>query len=174
MPSGGANKKPTALKIANGNPGQGKLNLSEPKPTERLSLIPPAELPLEARRVWLELAPRLVKLGIATALDANAFKRYCVQCSLWKDCFDHIIEHGTDEICRSEPDAEGKTTITGIFAYPQTKRMREIEVLLMRYEASFGLNPVARSNIVANVSGDDELDQLLQTSTATPTTIPLN
>jgi P27 family predicted phage terminase small subunit len=74
--------KPTALKIAEGNPGKRKLNSAEPRPTG-VAEIPPG-LPAEARREWKLYAPQFAKLGLLTELDAPAFAMLCQAWASWK------------------------------------------------------------------------------------------
>lgn len=63
--------KPTALKLATGNPGKRPLNLQEPKPTVGLP-DPPAWLPDSAKPHYLRLGAQLVATKVMTMSDGDA------------------------------------------------------------------------------------------------------
>lgn len=147
---------PTALKIANGNPGKRKLNEAEPNYDATTAPCPPW-LTQRGKLVWKELAPLLSKRGVLTDADLNAFGRYCNCCADWRDTYDQKKEKGTDLIVRDE---EGK--VTGVVPLPYVKRLREHEVMLLKYEQEFGLTPSSRSRIVANPDAADDLEDALE------------
>ena len=66
--------KPTALKIAKGNPGKQKLNTNEPQPSKELPPCPEWIPPL-AKSAWNNLVPELSRIGVLTKIDLNAFER---------------------------------------------------------------------------------------------------
>lgn len=68
--------KPTSLRVLNGNAGHRPINTAEPKPSA-LSGVPPAGLAAEVAAQWARLAPRLLKFGLLTELDEDAFVTLC-------------------------------------------------------------------------------------------------
>jgi phage terminase small subunit len=67
--------KPTRLKVLQGNPGKRSLPKNEPKPAA--GAAPPPWMSPAARKEWARLAPRLLKLGLLTELDAEALAILC-------------------------------------------------------------------------------------------------
>lgn len=148
---------PTAIRLAKGNPGKKKLSLDEPQPSKQLPPCPDY-LPDGAKAVWARLVPELTRLGVLTSLDVGAFQRYCINVAEWRACVDFIKANGSDLVVRDADSGE----VTGVVPYPQVKRKREYEILLLRYEQEFGLTPSSRSKIHAIPADDeDELDELL-------------
>ena len=81
--------------------------------------------------------PELSRIGTLSKIDVNAFVRYCINLHEWRTCVDFLLANGTDLVTHNE---EGE--VTGVVPYPHTKRKRELEILLLRYEQSeFGLTP---------------------------------
>lgn len=74
----GRKPKPTHIKLVEGRPGHRALNQDEPQPDAvDEGLKPPAWLSGEARTKWEEDFPLLVRNGMITDVDVNAFARYC-------------------------------------------------------------------------------------------------
>ena len=68
--------KPTALKVIQGNPGKRPLPKGEVKPAPGAE-APPWLVAPQARAEWERIAPRLLKLGLLTELDGEAFGLLC-------------------------------------------------------------------------------------------------
>lgn len=62
-------RKPTALKLVEGNRGKRAVNAHEPEPELLQDLTPPAHLPEHVAAVWRELAPKLRRAMVLTELD---------------------------------------------------------------------------------------------------------
>lgn len=73
----GRRRKPTALRILQGNPGKRPLPESEPTPTGK-AVMPNwmTDYP-KAVAVWEEMAPITEGMGLLTDADVPAFARYC-------------------------------------------------------------------------------------------------
>lgn len=67
--------KPTALRILHGDQAS-RVNLDEPVPGAA-EVIAPDDLTEEARAVWDRLAPDLVRVGVLTPWDVDAFGMLC-------------------------------------------------------------------------------------------------
>lgn len=72
----GRPRKPTALKLLQGNPGKRPLPKNEPHP--KVGCDPPPWLPLDARVEWKRLAPGLLRYRLLTELDGDAFAALCM------------------------------------------------------------------------------------------------
>lgn len=70
-------RKPTALKLVQGNPGKRAINGKEPEPGLVDNLEPPAHLPAAAATIWRELAPKLRKSLVLTELDTPLLEMTC-------------------------------------------------------------------------------------------------
>lgn len=111
-------RKPTALKLLQGNPGKRKLSEDEPRPKTG------AEMPEEllglpdALRAWKKWAPILAGLGILTEIDGPAFGRLCC---LWAEQRQRLREDRPSD----------------------SQLLSEIR----RLEALFGMNPADRSRL---------------------------
>ena len=68
-------RKPTLLKILQGNPGKRALPNNEPQP--EVGATPPKWLRGDALEEWREIAPQLEELGTLRKTDATALGIYC-------------------------------------------------------------------------------------------------
>ena len=74
------NRKPTKLKILEGNLGKRPLPENEPEPKEidpKEIPKPPADLDAEAKKVWNRLAPIVAKNKLLTEADIDSFALLC-------------------------------------------------------------------------------------------------
>ena len=69
-------RKPTALKILEGNRGRRPI-LPEPQPAKGVDK-PPSGLPAVSKRIWKTLAAELDRLNLLTVVDAMALEGVCV------------------------------------------------------------------------------------------------
>lgn len=72
----GVQPKPTALKIARGNPGRRPINAIEPE-LSAASRAVPAGMTGKAKAEWNRLVDELVDSGSLTIGDMDAFEEYC-------------------------------------------------------------------------------------------------
>lgn len=144
-------KKPTVLKILEGNPGKRPLPQNEPKPRP-LAPKCPSRLPREAKRHWKELAPKLEKLGLLTEVDGQAFADYCLCLARLEEAEKDIRERGI-----LVPGDRGKVK------NPACQIAREYRAALQKWAARFGLDPQSRSGLdVARENEEDEMEQFLK------------
>jgi P27 family predicted phage terminase small subunit len=73
----GRKPKPTALRIAEGNPGKRPINDREPTP-EVGEPDCPEHLHGDAREEWRRIVPLLLDLGLLSRVDRSALACYCV------------------------------------------------------------------------------------------------
>lgn len=73
---GGRPRKPTALKVLQGNPGKRAINTEEPK-FQPSPETPPDWLLGAGRELWQRLAPQLIATGVLTDVDRDLFASGC-------------------------------------------------------------------------------------------------
>lgn len=147
--------KPTALKLAAGNPGHRPVNLREPVPPpgrpER-----PAWVEGEAIEIWDQLVPMLAGSGLAKPIDALVLGRYCCLFAEWLRAKAAIRKSTTYPI----KDAEGN--VIAIREMPQAGAVRKLASSLLQLEREFGLTPAARTRIHSEneKTGARDVDEL--------------
>ena len=132
----GRKPKPTAVKIAEGNPGKRRINGAEPKPPASLP-EPPPHLSGTAREEWDRLAESMNAIGLLTQVDRTTMAAYC-------QCYGRWVE------------AEEKLATTpAILRMPSgyiqpspwlTIANKQLE-LTGKYMAELGLTPASRSRL---------------------------
>lgn len=161
MPSGGHNKKPTSLKVLEGNPGKRPLPVNEPKPAP-IAPRCPAWLNKEARKEWRYMAPLLSRLKLLTQIDKANLAAYCHSYAQLIEAEAYLAKHG---LGWAIPQRDGDGVIIGMNAgeFAQVRTVRNCKAEIVRYSAMFGLSPVDRSRIsVSETSaGADEFESLL-------------
>lgn len=76
--SGGANRKPTALKVLHGDDKKNpqRINRNEPIPGDQ-PILPPVTLTADGLEVWQRLAQDRIDKGVLTIWDVDAFALFC-------------------------------------------------------------------------------------------------
>lgn len=88
-----ANKKPTNLKILEGNPGKRPLPENEIKPKEVLPKCP-VWLNKEAKKKFKQLSKIFYTLGLLTEIDIDMLVMYCQDYAIYKECQIKIKNEG--------------------------------------------------------------------------------
>ena len=133
----GPKPKPTALKIAEGNPGKRPLPQNEPTPPASMP-TPPGELDPKAIEEWQRLAPILARIGILTDCDRSILAAHCIAFSRWLRSEAQVSELG--EVVKSPSGYPIQNPWLAIAnkAHEQMKRTA----------AELGLTPSSRSSLV--------------------------
>ena len=134
----GRKPEPTNLKLARGIEPRRRKN--EPK----LAPVAPAApeiLDAEAAAKWQELAPKLEKMGVLTAADADCLTLLCQAWSLAQQA-------------RRDLDTNGMNLDSGK-RNPSLLTWRENVALFARLSALFGLNPSDRTRVAGPSLNDD-------------------
>lgn len=143
MGTRGPTKKPTNLKIIQGNPGKKKLN--KDVEFEKLKEVPKPLIHLDsvAKKEWKRLAPIVFKAGLLNAGDLAAFGAYCAAYSGWykaeKNLQAKLSENGG---CLTfETDKGYQQQI------PQIGIVNQSRINMVKIAREFGLTPSARAGI---------------------------
>lgn len=137
----GRRPKPTALKIAEGNPGKRPLNLNEPQ-FGGLPKCPP-HLNKNAKAEWRRISKELAAIGLLAAVDRAALAAYCASWARWIDAEESIQKFGT--VIKSPKSG-----------YPIQNPYVSISNtsldLMRKFLIEFGLTPASRSRISIDLS----------------------
>jgi len=139
----GRPRKPTRLKILQGNPGKRKLPKSEPQPDPVADTDPPVWLAGEAREEWLRVAPHLKKLGLLTVVDVTALGGYCKAFQRWRQAATAVDR---------EPIIE--TAIARGLVRMEKEALAQMKALA----SEFGFTPASRSRVAGAGGAEDEKD----------------
>jgi P27 family predicted phage terminase small subunit len=145
-------KKPTALKILQGNPGKRPLPQNEPKPAP-IAPTCPAWVNSDGKKLWKFLAPKLERLGLLTEIDGGALACCC-------------NEYGTYvELVREIKKKKVRTFTTDNGYEAPIPEISMANKAFVNYKAmitEFGLTPASRSRIDVKISEEkDDMEQLL-------------
>lgn len=160
------------MKEAKGNPGHRPIGadaVSADAAAQSSMVAAPAWLKKAGLDVWNRLAPRLVAQRLLSAVDAEAFARYCRNFARW-----HSMQSMLDkskEFYESE-SAHGKLWRI----HPAFSIAERLERNLLAAEDRFGLNPAERQRIfaarAASAGTGDLFDRQRQSTTADATDQP--
>lgn len=143
-------KKPTALRIFEGNPSRRPLNTREPKPTLGVPVCP-EWLDTEARAEWERIVPELKRLGMLATIDRAELSAYCQSWSEYVAATKLVREQGTIVVSKQ-----------GTQKNPNCAVQNEAWARFHKTAIMFGLNPSSRSTMVApGVSKGGKLEAFL-------------
>lgn len=132
--------KPTALRVLHGD-RRDRINDAEPQPAEG-EVTAPEELSDDARAVWDQLAPDLIRVGVLTAWDVPAFVMVCEVLARYRQA--------TKLVNGSALLVQGPN---GFVKNPALLVQREAEVTFAQLGARFGLTPSDRSQLKVEPPG---------------------
>lgn len=137
----GRRPKPTALKVAQGNPGKRPINLNEPQ----FGGLPtcPAHLDAAAKAEWKRISKELFSAGLLSAVDRAALAAYCQSWSRWVTAEQEIKKNGMVTISLKS-GYEIQSPYVGI-ANTALDQMRKFLI-------EFGFTPASRSSIAIEPS----------------------
>jgi len=141
----GRPKKPTELKILEGNPGKRPIDINEVKPEKGIPTCP-KWLHKYAKQEWNELAEKLKKLGLLTEIDKAAFAGYCQSYARWRES-EEFLE--TVEMV--------KETESGYLQQSPYVSISHKNLQLMgTYLSKFGLSPSDRAGLVIDKGSEEK------------------
>jgi P27 family predicted phage terminase small subunit len=150
----GPKPEPAAVKIAKGNPGHRPIGADPQIPADQAGPVaPPLWLKKAGLAIWERLAPRLTAMKLLSAVDAEAFGRYCRNFARWEK-MQRILDK-EDEFYESE-SAHGKLKRV----HPAFLVSDRLERQLLASEDRFGLNPAERQRLFAARAANPNLGDL--------------
>ena len=127
---------PTAIKLANGNPGKRPLNCREPQPVTAIPTCP-AHLMPTAKAEWKRLTHYLHDLGIISELDRAVLAAYCQAYGRWVEAERRLKE--TPPLL--------KTPAGYVQPSPWLAIANKNLELMHKFMSELGLSPVSRSRV---------------------------
>lgn len=137
----GPRKKPSKLKIFEGNPGKRALPENEPEPAAGEPACPDW-LNDTARAEWARVVGELTAMGVATPLDQSALAAYCQSFARWKQAELAIEATGITAVIRND-----KGQVVKVFANPAVGVAKSANESMRRWAAEFGLTPATRADL---------------------------
>ena len=139
--------KPTALKIAQGNPGRRAINKTEPKPTAGAPACPDW-LDARAKSAWANIVPELLAVGVLTVADGMALQQLCEAYADWKSACEIIAAEGI-----LSTDSQGNSR-----KHPAAQVKADADKRVRAWLVEFGLTPAARAKLSGGKSAADSAD----------------
>jgi P27 family predicted phage terminase small subunit len=137
----GRPRKPTALKILEGNRGHRPLNPeAEPRPAKGL-LRTPSGMSKEARKLWRTLSAELDRLDLLTVVDETALKAACLGAAT-AEAADIQIAKIQARMAKGKPEA-GDYTNLAMLNNVSKRGWQQYK----SFATEFGLTPASRSRI---------------------------
>jgi len=134
--------KPTHLKLIEGNKGKRGVNNLEPDPDYLNDLRAPSYLPVFAKSVWDDLAPKLRKAKLLTVLDVESVCQLCISIAQYR--------HATHELNLDFIRHGEKGQSLNQLMVAQSMAFKQANAIMQQ----FGMTPAARSRVAVNSQGD--------------------
>lgn len=140
VPGRGRKAKPTARKVAAGNPGKRKLNDREPQYSEVQirSVDAPEWLEANAQVMWEMVTTELCREQVLTVTDLHNVEAFCSSYSNWRSAQKEVQEKGV-----TIPGAMG-----GIIKNPAVTVVNESLRQMVTFGSLLGLDPSSRSRLI--------------------------
>lgn len=133
----GRKRKPTKLKILEGEKNKDRINTNEPEPEPEIPECP-SHLNEEAKKEWERIVPELYQLGLMTKIDMSAIAGYCQSYGRWVEAEKLLKEESfIDFSPKGYPMQNPLITISN----------RALE-LIHKFLTEFGMTPASRSRII--------------------------
>lgn len=149
----GPPRKPTKLRVLEGNPGKVKLNRNEPKPPTPTDLRAPAHLDRYARDEWRRIVSQAAVMGYAVT-DVGGLEMACDSYSEWRraklKCRDRVVRHKGEGGKVSRVPISGlvqESGANGLVPSAWFSIARQAKQSYLRFMSEFGLSPAARTRI---------------------------
>jgi len=151
----GPPRKPTKLRVLEGNPSKRPLPRNEPDPDPAMPECPDWLMD-DAKEEWERVAPELNRLGLLTKVDRTALAGYCQSYAKWKQADEWIKENGTVYAIRGSDGG-----VKYLQQAPQVSIANQCLKQIRAFCAEFGLTPAARARMeLPNEREDDFLAKL--------------
>ncbi|MGF6986534.1 P27 family predicted phage terminase small subunit [Paraburkholderia atlantica] len=139
-------RKPTALRIVEGNRSRRPLPKNEPQPRRGIPK-PPAHLDAYAIDEWRYITPELDAIGLLTSIDGATLAAYCMCVSRWRQAEEAIQRMKKRDQLTSALMI--KTTNGNAIQNPLIGVANRAMLMAIRFASEFGMSPVARARLAA-------------------------
>ena len=138
----GPPKKPTKLRLLEGNPSKRPLPKNEPEPDPTMPQCPDWLMD-DAKHEWKRVAPELNRIGLLTIVDQTALAGYCQSYARWKKAEEEI------KLLKNTiyPLKDEGGNIKGFQQYPQYGIVNQCLKQIRAFCSEFGLTPAARAKM---------------------------
>jgi P27 family predicted phage terminase small subunit len=143
----GRSRKPTALRLIQGNPGHRPIPTNEPKPVSGIPSCP-KHLNAEAKTEWRRITKELKLLGLLTKVDRAALACYCQAWARLVDAEGHLNSGGAVV----EGRQEGKVKSPWLVVAHQSMDF------IRKFGVEFGLTPSSRGRLEVPGEKEESLD----------------
>ncbi|PZG14432.1 phage terminase small subunit P27 family [Micromonospora craterilacus] len=156
----GPHPEPTALKLVKGTRAD-RVNTAEPVPSPPVAQIePPQWLTPEAVTFWQEYSPDLIRKGVLTQWDVEAFAVCCDAAARRRKAVKALEEEG-EVVQLPMFDKNGKPTGFRVSRNPWTVVLGQADRQLQSWAARFGLTPSDRAQLTGGDGRRDPHEDLL-------------
>ena len=156
----GRPRKPTKLKIVQGNPGKRKLPENEPQPTLGIPTRP-GWLSPEAKREWNRVVAELDAIGLLATVDRALLTAYC-------ECWGQYVD--AVKALRKAGSMTFETDKGYIAQRPEIGIAKAMVEKMMQLSTRFGFTPSDRAKMVApQVHEEDPFAEFLNRGKKTGT-----
>lgn len=138
----GRPRKPTEIKVLEGNRGKRPLPANEPKPAPvTFEIKPPTWMNKDGKKMWKRLAPTLQNLRLLTEADLESFSMLCQSWGDYVELVKEIKKNG--KYCIYVNKGGGENEIEK----PAVKLMHRAHERYKALCSEFGLTPASRTRI---------------------------
>lgn len=154
----GRKRKPTRLKVIEGNRGHRDLDPeSEPQFTIPDDMPdPPTMLDEYAREEWDRVAPELYGNGLLTLPDAAGLGAYCQAYSTWRTASEQFAADRQDNAAARSKGLVVITKQGNRIQNPLLGIVNKARADMVKLGAEFGLTPSARASLQGAKRGDED------------------
>jgi P27 family predicted phage terminase small subunit len=155
----GPPRKPTYLKVIEGNRGRRPLPTAEPRPAPGIPTVPDHLSP-EAKAEWRRVAKGLNAIGLLTKIDRATLAGYCQAWSDWVEAEEQLRRYGKvvkspvrTVVKKQRKDGAEQIETTGGFPMQSpflAIRNKALDTM-HKFAVEFGMTPAARSRIGADI-----------------------
>ncbi|MGF6932971.1 P27 family predicted phage terminase small subunit [Paraburkholderia sp. UCT70] len=139
-------RKPTALRIIEGNRGHRPIPKNEPKPRRGVPK-PPAHLDSYALAEWDRITPELDAIGMLSTVDGTTLAAYCQCVSRWMQAEESIQRMKARDKLTSALMI--KTSNGNAIQNPLVGVANRAMLMAIRFASEFGMSPAARARLSA-------------------------
>lgn len=132
----GRPRKPTNIKLVEGNFRKDRAFENEPKPEIEIPQVPP-ELSDEAKVEWGRVSQELAQLGLLSRIDRAALAAYCENWADWLDAMQQVRQYG--KVIKSPTGS--------VFENPYFSIKKRCAELMHKFLTEFGMTPASRTRI---------------------------